>query len=115
MTAIVLVHEQIILGGNIPIQGYTIGILKWFMMTNEQQKDQILHLAAVHLCDWLNSLALSFFILQETNLNIWKLSGSHIDIYVPTESDLPSILMNISHVFSTISAQLVVRSITEAD
>jgi len=114
MTVIVLAHEQVILGGNIPIQGYTIGILKRFMVTNEQRRDQILHLAAVRSCDWLNRLALSFFILQETNLDIWQLSGSHIDIYVPAESDLPSVLMNISHVSSTIGAQPVVRSITEA-
>jgi len=114
MTAIALAHEQVILGGNTPIQGHTTGILKRFMVTNEQRRDQILHLAAVRSCDWLNCLALSFFILQETNLDIWQLSRSHIDIYVPAGSDLPSVLMNTSHVSSTIGAEPVARSITEA-
>jgi len=114
MTTVVLAHEQVILGGNAPIEGHATGILKRFMVTDEQRRDQILHLAAVRSCDWLNRLALSFFILQETNLDIWQLSGSHIDIYVPAESDFPNVLMNISHVSSTIGAQPVVRSITEA-
>ena len=53
-------------------------------------------------------------IFQNFDVSASQQIGSHIDIYVPAESDLASVFMNISHVSSTIGAQPVVRSITEA-
>jgi len=66
MTAVVLAYEQVILGGNTPIEGHTTGIVRRFMVTDEQRRDQILHLAAVRLYDWLNRLALSFSCRKST-------------------------------------------------
>ncbi|KAL9709685.1 hypothetical protein Ac2012v2_007425 [Leucoagaricus gongylophorus] len=98
MVAVVLADEQVILSGNTRIEGHTTGILRRFVVTNEQQRDQILQLAT------------------EINLDIWQLSGSHIDIYAPAQSDpLPSELMNISHVSSTIGAQPVAYSTVNAN
>lgn len=116
MVAIVLADEQVILSGNTRIEGHTTGILRRFIVTNEQQRDQILQLATVRPYYLVNHLFLSLFILQEINLDIWQLSGSHIDIYAPAQSDpLPSELMNISHVSSTIGAQPVAYSTVNAN
>ena len=66
MTAVVLAYDQVILGRNTPIEGHTTGIVRRFMVTDEQRRDQILHLAAVRLYDWLNRLALSFSCRKST-------------------------------------------------
>jgi len=66
MTAVVLAYDQVILGRNTPIEGHTTGIVRRFMVTDEQRRDQILHLAAVRLYDWLNRLGLSFSCRRPT-------------------------------------------------
>jgi len=66
MTAVVLANEQAILGGSTTIEGHTTGIIRRFMVTDEQRRDQILHLAVVRSYNWLNCLVLTFSCRKPT-------------------------------------------------